>query len=617
MRDGLASWIFRTGQAVILHDARNDERWITIPDAPYEAGSVLGVPINSGTVVTGILTLIHQRKSHFRDDDLELMQDAASQIALALRNSQIFEEQKRMVDRQTSLYDFLQSISQKLTPDAVESSTVKKMTELTGWSTATIFRLDESGRYLVPGAREGIYQTEDHHQISLDDTTAAGEAFVKNKRIEIINTLGLASHTPLHPKSRSEVYVPIQNRGNVLGVLAFGDSRPYAFTEDEITLIESVAEATSLSITNAYLFEEISDQQGRLAALINSSNDGIIMIGPDQEILVINEPASKLLDLEDTSQSYLGSSIYKLSDTLMKTGHIEFAQKFSTHLSAIDVEDPQDVLSEPEEYEIGSKVVAISFMPVMKETEHLGYLSIVRDITEEKLLIKMRDDLTHSIVHDLKNPLWMLDTGLRLLTETLNGKYDLGESETQMLDIATAQVERMLGLANAILDISRLEDGKIPLTKEVFDIRSSIQEIMHLMEPEAIKKQVTIGSNFTELKGLITIDADKDLISRVFQNLIGNSLKFTPENGEIYVSVDPDRASQILHIRVKDSGPGISSNLTDHIFEKFAIGHHDESGSGLGLAFCRMAVEAHGGTIEVEETSSAGTTIRFSLPMTH
>lgn len=617
MRDGLASWIFRTGQAVILNDARNDERWITIPDAPYEAGSVLGVPINSGTVVTGILTLIHQRKSHFRDDDLELMQDAASQIALALRNSQIFEEQKRMVDRQTSLYDFLQSISQKLTPDAVETSTVKKMTELTGWSTATIFRLDETGRFLVPGAREGLYQTEDHYQINLDDKTAAGEAFIKNKRVEIINTLGLASHTPLHSKSRSEVYVPIQNRGKVLGVLAFGDSRPYAFSEDEVTLIESVAEATSLAITNAHLFEEISDQQGRLEALINSSNDGIIMIGPDQEILVINEPASNLLNLEDTSQSYLGSSIYKLSDTLMKTGHTEFAQKFTNHLSAIDVDDPKDVLDEPEEYDIGSKVVAISFMPVMKETEHLGYLSIIRDITDEKLLIKMRDDLTHSIVHDLKNPLWMLDTGLRLLTETLNGQYELGESETQMLEIATAQVDRMLGLANAILDISRLEDGKIPLTKEIFDIRSSIQEIMHLMEPEAIKKKVKIDSNFTELKGLITVDADKDLISRVFQNLIGNSLKFTPENGEIYVSIEPDRISQNLNVRIKDSGPGISNNLTAHIFEKFATGNHDESGSGLGLAFCRMAVEAHGGSIEVEETSSAGTTIRFSIPLTH
>ncbi len=617
MRDGLASWIFRTGQAVVLNDARNDERWITLPDAPYEAGSVLGVPINSGTVVTGILTLIHPRKSHFRDDDLELMQDAAGQIALALRNSQIFEEQKRMVDRQTSLYDILQVISQKLTKDSVEMSTVKKMTELTGWTTATIFGLDDTGQFLIPSAREGAYRTDNHHRIRLDESTAAGEAFMNNKRVEIINTLGLASHTPLHPKSRSEVYVPIQKRGKVEGILAFGDAKPYAFSDDEVTLIESVAEATSLAITNAELFQEISEQQGRLAAIINSSNDGIIMISPEQEILVINQPASELLSLDEEPDSWLGASIYKLSDNLSKSGYATFAKQFTNHLSSIDVEDPLNVMLEPEEYEIGSKVVTISFLPVISDNEHLGFLSIIRDITAEKLLIRMRDDLTHSIVHDLKNPLWMLDTGLRLLTETLNSKYELDESETQMLDISAAQVERMLRLANAILDISRLEDGKIPLSREIFDIRSSIQEIMHLMEPEAIKKQVSIDSNFADLKGLVTVDADKDLVSRVFQNLIGNSLKFTPENGQIFVQCDPDRERQMLDIRIKDSGPGIRDNMTAHIFEKFATGEHDESGSGLGLAFCKMAVEAHGGTIEVEETSSNGTTIRFSLPLTH
>ncbi|MFK7802096.1 MAG: GAF domain-containing protein [Anaerolineae bacterium] len=617
MRDGLASWIFRTGQAVILNDAGNDERWITLPDAPYEAGSVLGVPINSGTVVTGILTLIHQRKNHFRDDDLGLMQDAASQIALAVRNSQIFEEQKRMVDRQTSLYDVLQLISQKLTPGSVEISTVKKVTELTGWSTAVILRVDETGKYLVPVAREGIHPPATHYKVGLDATTAAGESFTQNKRVEIINTLGLATHTPLNPKSRSEVYVPIQKRGVVDGVLAFGDSRPYAFSEDEVTLIESISEATSLAITNAYLFQEISEQQGRLEALINSSNDGIILVGQNQDILVVNQPALNLLNLYQQPTEWLGKSVSELSKNLLKAGYSEFAQRFSNQLVSIESADPDSFEVVSEEYDIASNVITISFLPVVGEDEYIGYLCIIRDITEEKLLTRMRDDLTHSIVHDLKNPLWMLDTGLKLLTDTLNSQDALGESETQMLDISSAQVERMLGLVNAILDISRLEDRKMPLSREIFDIRSSIKESMQLMVPEAQKKNVTIESNCAELTGLVTVDADKDLISRVFQNLLGNSLKFTPEEGNIRISCEINRELKIIDIRIKDTGPGISSSMTTHIFEKFATGDHDESGSGLGLAFCKMAVEAHGGTIEVEETSAGGTTFRFSLPLTH
>ncbi|MEM8857469.1 MAG: HAMP domain-containing sensor histidine kinase, partial [Chloroflexota bacterium] len=264
-----------------------------------------------------------------------------------------------------------------------------------------------------------------------------------------------------------------------------------------------------------------------------------------------------------------------------------------------------------------SRVITISILPVLNDLEQLGFLCIIRDITEEKLLTRMRDDLTHSIVHDLKNPLWMLDSGLKLLSDTLTTQDALGESETMMLDISSAQVERMLSLVNAILDISRLEDRKIPLSKEIFDIRSPIQEIMHLMEPEAQKKRVKIISNFDDLTGLVTVDADKDLISRVIQNLVGNSLKFTPEEGEIQISCHPNRQTKQIGVRIKDTGPGISSNLTSHIFEKFATGDHEQSGSGLGLAFCKMAIEAHDGEIEVEETSSNGTTFKFTLPLTH
>lgn len=617
MRDGLASWIFRTGQAVILNDARNDDRWITLPDAPYEAGSVLGVPINSGTVVTGILTLIHQRKSHFRNDDLELMQDAASQIALALRNAQIFEEQKRMVDRQTSLYDVLQLISQKLSPESVEISSIKKVTELTGWTTAAILRPDETGSFLETRACEGVFAPGTHYKVDLNVESAAGDAFINGKRVEIINTLGLANHIPLHAKTRSEVYVPLQNRGVIEGLLAFGDAKPYAFSDDEVALVESVAEATSLAITNAHLFQETSEQQGRLEALINTSNDGIVMIGQDNDILVINRTAQTLLNLLGEPEDWLGQSIEVLHAQLLNAGFDEFSNAFADQLNTISIKSAEGAELKVEEYDLASRVITVSILPVMSGVEHLGSLCVIRDITEEKLLTRMRDDLTHSIVHDLKNPLWMLDSGLKLLSDTLTSQNALGESETMMLDISAAQVERMLNLVNALLDISRLEDRKIPLSKEIFDIRSPIQEILHLMEPEAFKKQVNITSNFDDLTGLVTVDADKDMISRVIQNLVGNSLKFTPEHGRIQISCHPNRENKQIDVRICDTGPGISSNLTNHIFEKFATGDHDHSGSGLGLAFCKMAIEAHNGAIEVEETSSNGTTFKFTLPLSH
>ncbi|MFT5195028.1 MAG: NtrC-family two-component system sensor histidine kinase KinB, partial [Candidatus Promineifilaceae bacterium] len=412
-----------------------------------------------------------------------------------------------------------------------------------------------------------------------------------------------------------EVYVPIQMKGKTDGVLAFGDDKSYSFSEDDVTLIESVAEAASLAITNAHLFQEISEQQGRLEALINSSNDGIILIGQNQDILVVNQPALDLLNLYHQPTDWLKKPVSELSKNLLSAGFPEFSEIFLNQLASIQSADPANFQTEPQEYELASNIVSISFLPVTGKEGYIGCLYVIRDITEEKLLTRMRNDLTHSIVHDLKNPLWMLDTGLKLLTDALHSQGALGETETQMLDISSTQVERMLRLVNAILDISQLEDRKMPLSREVFDIRTLIDESMHLMKPEAKKKNILLESNYSALAELVNIDADKELISRVLQNLVGNSLKFTPENGTIYIACQLNSELRVINIRVKDTGPGIRSNMTAHIFEKFVTGDHDESGSGLGLAFCKMAVEAHDGTIEVEETSSDGTIFRFSLPL--
>jgi signal transduction histidine kinase len=180
------------------------------------------------------------------------------------------------------------------------------------------------------------------------------------------------------------------------------------------------------------------------------------------------------------------------------------------------------------------------------------------------------------------------------------------------LDIANRSTLRMLNLVNAILDISRLEDGQMPLEHTIINLHDFVEDIIQSQMPLAIDKALRIENMLsTELPPVV---GDRSLLERVFQNLIGNGIKFTPSGGTVRVTgrkkaEDPSR----VYISISDTGAGIPPEIQGRLFEKFASGTQTERGSGLGLAFCKMVLTAHNEDIWVEKSDSQGTTFTFTL----
>jgi signal transduction histidine kinase len=184
-----------------------------------------------------------------------------------------------------------------------------------------------------------------------------------------------------------------------------------------------------------------------------------------------------------------------------------------------------------------------------------------------------------------------------------------------LLQIAVRSTNRMLDLVNAILDVSRLESGQIALNRSWQSLNNLAEEVLALQSPLANAKHQQLLNSLP--KQLPQIWADDDLIRRVFQNLIGNAIKFTPDDGQITVTAQllDDDQSQVL-VAISDTGPGIPLDLRSRLFEKFVTGTEAGIGSGLGLALCRLAIEAHGGTIWIEDNVDQGTIFKFTLPTT-
>ncbi len=237
------------------------------------------------------------------------------------------------------------------------------------------------------------------------------------------------------------------------------------------------------------------------------------------------------------------------------------------------------------------------------------YVAVKEDITERRQLEKLRDDLIHTMVHDLRNPLSGILTSLQLVE-----RYSvaaLPEKSTELLQIARHSSERMLDLVNAILDINRLESGEMPLNYTSVALTEVLREVLQYQSPLIAEKNLQLRNMLTP--ALPPVRGDRRLIGRVLQNLVGNAIKFTPARGAIRITATAD--DNWMEVAVSNTGPGIDPDIKPRLFQKFVSGAAEGRGSGLGLAFCRLVVETHGGQISAESEPEQETIFRFTLPL--
>jgi len=237
---------------------------------------------------------------------------------------------------------------------------------------------------------------------------------------------------------------------------------------------------------------------------------------------------------------------------------------------------------------------------------------VVQDITERVAVEQMREDLTDMIVHDLRNPLSNIVSSLRLMRDAI-----VGGDETlpmpQLLHVATRGCERLFRLVDSVLDLRHLEAAEVELAKAPVNPRKLVEEIAEQMQPSALSRKQRL--EVQAAPGVPDVPADRELLFRVLNNLLDNAIKFTPTEGHIELRVEQAGASVLF--TVSDDGPGIPPEHCDHIFDRFfrLETAADSKGSGVGLAFCKLAVEAHGGRIWVESKLGQGATFCFTLPV--
>lgn len=228
---------------------------------------------------------------------------------------------------------------------------------------------------------------------------------------------------------------------------------------------------------------------------------------------------------------------------------------------------------------------------------------------------QLKENMTQMLVHDLKNPLHSINIGLAVLSDERSGS--LTDMQTELIEDSKLNIQTLLSIIGNLLDINRMEENKITLNYSEEDIILIIKEVLKRQEALANDKYLTLEVDCS--KETLMINLDRSIMTRIISNIVSNAIKHSYEKSKIIVKIQEN--TDEITISVIDSGEGIPEIYQKKIFDKFSLVECKKLGfktdTGLGLYFCNLAVQLHGGKIKVKSKENEGSTFYFTLPKNH
>ena len=399
---------------------------------------------------------------------------------------------------------------------------------------------------------------------------------------------------------RTILVAPIQSQGRVIGILEAINPISQSFDPDALLVMTGIGGLAGTTIQNSELFERLQAAHKRYRELFEDSIDPIVITDWDGKILEANRVVQVLSGYSD--EQLHSMSIDQLHEVNWSKTGMEFEvlreERTCSYESSLHRQD-----------ETHSPIEVYVRRVEFDSTDSVQW--ILRDITERKELDGLREDLTSMIYHDLRSPLANIVSSLDVIADMVPD--DQRDTVLSILKIAENSTGRIQRLVSSLLDVNRLESGQTVVDQKLIDTLPLIENAIKDMIPAAKGRKQTLVKDLPE--SLPSIWVDEDMARRVLINLMENSSKFTPVNGRVEIGARHE--GDWVHIWVKDNGPGIPPSEQERVFDKFTRlrGKNKPGGLGIGLAFCRLAVQGHGGRIWVESELGNGAIFHFTFPV--
>jgi PAS domain S-box-containing protein len=535
----------------------------------------------------------------------------------------------------SALYDVARSINSSLDLSQVLDLLAKSTAKATKSKACSLRLLNADKTLLVMGGAYGLSQGYLRKgNVEVEKSRIDQEALLGKTGIIPDATNDPRFQYPEEAKSesiRSILVIPLMLRDNPIGVMRLYTEDVRDFGAAEIGFVSAIANLGAIAIENAKLYEALKEELGdltedanemaerlhesrtqlarqmnalsyeknRLETILASMGEGVIVTDLDHRILLVNAAAETMLDI------HRQEAIGKDCDSTLPVKQAELEQI----LQAASDAKP----SPPLVKRYRNKVLSVLVNQIRDENgQPFGVVSLLRDITEQAAIEGMKSEFISVVSHELRTPLTPIKGYIDLILEGDAG--ELTDEQRAYLKIVEVNTDRLVALVNDLLDISRIEAGKIDLEVKPVAIEELVQDVVavhrKLIESRGLTLTLALPPRLPWVK------ADRNRITQVLNNLVSNACKYTPSGG-ITISAVPD--GEFLEVTVSDTGVGLSRADMKKLFTKFFRAKNpatsETAGTGLGLAITKSIIEKHEGEIWVESRPGKGAAFHFTLPL--
>jgi len=603
---GLAGWVVRHRQPAWVPDTSRDERWLRRPDDALDqsgAKTALCVPLMARERLVGVLTLVHPEPGAYNKEHFSLMQAIADLSGIAVLNARLYTESQRQARVMTALAASAAAINASLRLDEVLQRILNETIQALQVETVALALVEANWDLVFHAAtgerKEGIVgKRVQAGQGVIGWVAQEGEGviipavsddkrFVPGEQFDDLETHAMA-------------IAPIHAQGRVIGILQAINPISGVFDPDALLVLTGIGNLAGSTIQHAQLFERLQAAHKRYRELFDDSVDPILVTSWNGEIHESNRQAAVIT--EYTSRQLQAMMIDQLHEVMPGDKIISMEKLKSGKIISYEA-----MLKSKS----GRKVpIQVNVRKVVfEEAESLQWL--MRDISERKDLDSLREELTSMIYHDLRSPLANIITSLDVLSTMFSNPEN--EAIQSVTTIARRSTDRIQRLVSSLLDINRLEAGQTIVSQQAVTPAMLAEDALDAVRPMVESRHQVLTGHLSEKLSPVWVDVD--MIRRVLINLMENASKFSPPEGKI--ELGGKQEGEWVQLWVQDHGSGIPFAEQEHIFEKYTRlhGQDNASGLGVGLAFCRLAVNGHGGRIWVESEVGKGSKFYLTLPV--
>lgn len=591
----------------------------------------------------------------WRADEIAALQTIAAALSSTIAQENLLRETQRLTEeleervnqrtreleiqhhRTQTLLRIITELSSSLDMDIVLNRTLEQINNIVDAEQSTIMLARPMDRYLLRRASVG-YTTPtpvggEVSQFSINEGLAGwviatrASALIPNIHLDD-RWLKPSEPTPEEsPQHRSAIAVPLLMGEETLGALLLFHHEEDHFSPDHLDLVQATAKQIAVAINNAQLYSLIRDQAERLGSMLRSQQveasrlraileavaDGVLVTDASGTISIFNSSGEQILGLTDAH--IVGKPLEHFTGLFGKAGQL-WIDTIRTWSDDTGTLESADVFSERITLDNG-RVVAVSLAPVYTRTEFLGTVSIFRDITHQVEVDRLKSEFVATVSHELRTPM----TPIRGYTDILlmGAAGPLTEQQASFLQIIKANTERLNILVNDLLDISRIEAGKISMSWQAVDLLGIVNHVVEEFTARSHEENKPIQITVEAPAFPLQVYGDPERIRQILENLLENAFNYTPENGRITIRFA--ELEDFIQIDIQDTGIGVDPSDQLRIFERFYRGEDplvlSTSGTGLGLPIVQHMIERHGGKIwmESEGIPGRGSTFSFTLPV--